>query len=224
MSSEAVLTPSRVLRGAAAAGLRGAALGADLTLLAPPPPTPDAVTPVYKDDVEEAKAARDEAARVGYQDGFAAGRQDALLAAEAQAAAAAEATAAALQAMHAAAAELHARQSADVAEAERQIVDLAMAIAEAVVQRELSTASTSGRDALLRALALAPQGLDAVARLHPADLDTVGDLTQLTAERDIVLVADPTVEQGGCLLDVGPCRIDAQITPALARVKKALGA
>lgn len=224
MSSEAVLMPSRVLRGAAAAGVRGAVLGTDLSLLAPPPPPREPVELADEDPAEMARLAREEAARSGYQDGFAAGRQDAMLAAQAEAAAAAQAAATALQAFDAATAALGARQTITVADVEQQIVELAMSIAEAVVQRELIAAATPGHDALVRALALAPERVDAVARLHPEDLQTVGDLTMLTADRDITLIGDPSVERGGCLLDVGACRIDAQISPALDRVRKSLGA
>ena len=224
MSSEAVLTPSRVLRGAAAAGARGAVLGADLSLLAPPPPPSEPTELTVEDPAEVARVAREEAARAGYQDGFAAGRQDALLAAQAQSATAAQAAATALQALDAATAALHARQTATVADVETHVVELAMVIAQAIVQRELAATSTAGHDALVRALALAPERIDAVARLHPDDVQTVGDLTALTAERQITLIGDPSVERGGCVLDVGACRIDAQITPALDRVRKSLGA
>lgn len=224
MSSEAVLMPSRVLRGAATAGVRGAVLGTDLSLLAPPPPPREPVELPDEDPAEVARAAREEAARLGYSDGFSAGRQDALLAAQAEAAAAAQAAATALQSLDAATAALHGHQTMAVADVEQHIVELAMSIAEAIVQRELTAAASPGRDALVRALALAPERVDAVARLHPEDLQTVGDLTMMTAEREITLIGDPSVERGGCLLDVGACRIDAQISPALDRVRKSLDA
>lgn len=222
MSSNTVLTPSRVLRGAAAAGVRGALLGADLTLLAARQPIPASVEPPSQDPAEVARVAREEAARTGYLEGFTAGQQDAVLAAHAHAAAAAESTAAALQALDSATAALHERQSIAIADVEQQIVDMALAIAEAVVQRELATSAAPGRDALLRALALAPQRVDAVVRIHPEDLASVGDLTTLTAEREITLIADAAVERGGCVLDAGHCRIDAQISPAMTRVREAL--
>lgn len=222
MSSEALLTPSRVLRGAAAAGVRGALLGADLTLLAARQPAPAPAEPVSEDPIEVARVAREEAARAGYLEGFTAGQQDAVLAAQAHTAAAAESAAAALQALDSATAALHERQTVAVADVEQQIVDMALAIAEAIVQRELATSAAPGRDALLRALALAPERIDAVVRIHPDDLASVGELTSLTAEREITLVADAGVERGGCVLDAGHCRIDAQISPAMTRVREAL--
>ena len=224
MSSDSVLMPSRVLRGAATAGVRGAVLGVDLSLLAPPPPRPGPAEQTVEDPAEIARVAREEAARTGYSDGYAAGRQDALLAAQAQSAAAAQAAANALQALDAATAELQALQTVAVADVEQHIIELAMSIAEAVVQREVAAATAPGHDALVRALALAPERVDAVARLHPDDLQTVGDLSALSADRQITLIGDAGVERGGCLLDVGACRIDAQISPALDRVRESLGA
>ena len=64
----------------------------------------------------------------------------------------------------------------------------------------------------------APAG-DAVVRLNPADVATVGDLT---FGRELTIVADPSVEPAGAIVEVGACTIDAQIGPALARVRKAL--
>jgi flagellar biosynthesis/type III secretory pathway protein FliH len=35
-------------------------------------------------------------------------------------------------------------------------------------------------------------------------------------------VADPTIEPGGCILESGSTRVDAQLGPALRRAKQAL--
>ena len=37
------------------------------------------------------------------------------------------------------------------------------------------------------------------------------------------IVADPTVEPGGCIVDVDACSIDAQIGSAIERMRAALG-
>ena len=68
-----------------------------------------------------------------------------------------------------------------------------------------------------RALALAPAG-DAVVRLHPDDIATAGG----DFARDLTILADPTVEPGGCIVEIGACTIDAQISTALDRVREAL--
>jgi flagellar biosynthesis/type III secretory pathway protein FliH len=60
--------------------------------------------------------------------------------------------------------------------------------------------------------------------VHPDDVDTIGDLSCLTAERGVMIVGDAAVEPGGCVLDAGLCSIDAQISTALDRVRQELGA
>ncbi|MFN8051657.1 MAG: FliH/SctL family protein [Acidimicrobiales bacterium] len=128
----------------------------------------------------------------------------------------------ALTALHGAIEDLHRRDEAGLTTLARETVDLALAIAEIVIGREIDAAIDPGRDALARALVLAPDRGPIVARLHPADLDQIGDLTPLVGTRPIELIGDPTVERGGCLVDVGPARIDAQISSALDRVRAEL--
>ena len=89
---------------------------------------------------------------------------------------------------------------------------------EAVLDRELALAKNPGRDAVTRALALAPNG-DAVVRLNPADVKTLGSVS---FGRELSVVADPSVEPAGAVVEVGACRIDAQIGTALERVRDAL--
>lgn len=225
MSSEQIVRPrGRVLRGAAAGVLRSAVIDADLTILRPAPAdAPSTVSTVEELEVIQ-RQARDEAARMGYEDGFAAGQRDALAQARTQAEDATQAVQQALAALDAAAARLRSEQSVTVADVEQHVVTMALSIAEAVLGREVAAAAAPARDALVRALALAPRGVAAVARLHPADARTIGDVAALAADRTISIVADPSVEAGGCVLDAGPCRIDAQVGPALDRVREALGA
>ena len=222
MSTDATITRTRVLRGPVAAAMRGARMDADLSVVAP---AASLVDPVGAASAAAAAVteAREQAARVGYEDGFQAGLAAAAKENEALVGQSRAAVATALGAVDAAAAALGARQDVVVADVEARIAAMALQIAEAIVGRELAAATSAGRDAIARALRLAPERVAAVARLHPEDVSTVGDLGSLT-DRTITVVADPSVERGGCVLDVGPCRIDAQITPALARVREVLGA
>ena len=128
----------------------------------------------------------------------------------------------ALTALHGAIEDLHRRDEAGLATLASETVDLALAIAEIVIGREIDAAIDPGRDALVRALSLAPDRGDIVARLHPADLDQIGDLTTLVGSRNVELIADHGVERGGCLVDVGPARVNAQISAALERVRAEL--
>lgn len=216
------MVSSRVLRGAAASAVRTAYINADLMVLRPQIGAEGLPLGTAEELEAEARQVREDAARVGYEDGFAAGRREATAQAERRAADAAAALDAALAALDGAMAQLQARQTVAVADVEQEIVATALQIAEAVLGREVQAADDPGRDALVRALALAPQRVAAVARLHPEDAQTLGAIDDITAERDLTIVPDAAVERGGCILDVGACRIDAQVGPALQRVREVL--
>ena len=74
-------------------------------------------------------------------------------------------------------------------------------------------------DALTRAMALVPRGEDLVVRLHPGDVTTSEELQALVADASVKVVSDPDVEIGGCVVEAGPCRIDAQVGPAMERAR-----
>lgn len=219
MSSDTVVARGRVLRGADAARLVGATLDTDLSVRrVPSTPSPGTHAPA---ELREAlRTAREEAARVGYEDGYEAGRSaaeaDVLQRLEPARADLARATAA----LEAAARQLLERQEAAVADVERHVAELAVAVAEAVIGQELRTSPDVVSSAITRALQLVPQGVDAIVRVHPQD----AAVAPAAGDRRVTLVADAGIEPGGCIVDAGPCRIDAQIAPALARVREALGA
>ena len=220
MSSD-VTVRTRVLRGPAAAGIQGVSMDTDLSLLRPIAP-PTHTTAV---DAEAAAAAiRAEASRVGYEDGFAAGQAAGMEEGRAQAAALLERLASAITAAETAAQGLALRQADTVAAVEQQTVTMAVEIAEAVLGRELSSVDAPARDALVRALQLAPKRVDVIARVHPEDEASIGDAAALSPDRMVTVVADAAIERGGCVIDAGPCRIDAQVRPALQRVREVLGA
>ncbi len=165
--------------------------------------------------VEELRTEED-----GYADGLLRGYEDGRRQAAAEAR---DDLSFALRAMHAAIEDLHRADTVGIDSLAHDVIELAMSIAEAIVGREIDTAVDPGRDALVRALALAPDRGAIVARLHPADLERL-DETGLAAGRDLELVADPHVSPGGCVLDAGSARIDAQVPAALARVRAELAA
>ncbi|MEX2658093.1 MAG: FliH/SctL family protein [Acidimicrobiales bacterium] len=169
--------------------------------------------------VAEAQAAGHAAGRA---EGYDAGRLEALADAAVARAALADAGAAALAALERASAELAAREARSLADVEHAVLACAFELATAVVGRELALASDPGRDALRRALVLAPERESVTAHLHPDDVALLGDPTELSPGREVTVVADPAVERGGCVLEAGPCRIDAQLGAALARVKAVL--
>jgi|SRR5581483_3283686 len=165
-------------------------------------------------------AARAEEQR-GYDDGFRAGMAEGLAAGRA---AAAHETAAVLarlemlgRGLAEAAEELRRRQGLELAGLEDTLARTAFDLAAAVVGRELALSAAPGADALARALALVPAGCVAVARLHPDDVAALGEVSGA-----VTVIADPAIEPGGCILEVGDSRIDAQLGPALDRVRAAL--
>ena len=98
----------------------------------------------------------------------------------------------------------------------------AVDLASAIIGRELEVSVSPGADALARALALVPAGCTAVARLHPSDAASLEATPLPDAPGALTVIADPAVEPGGCILEVGDSRIDAQLGPALDRVRAAL--
>lgn len=103
-------------------------------------------------------------------------------------------------------------------------VDLALDLAQEILGREIAAAADPGRDAIVRALDLAPEDAPLIAHLHPEDLERCGDVSELVTEGRLSLVADPTVGVGGCVLESGATRIDARIDTAMDRVRDVLTA
>ncbi|UWZ53634.1 flagellar assembly protein [Dactylosporangium aurantiacum] len=176
---------------------------------------------------------RAEAEAAGYAAGWAQGMREARAGAEAEAArVAAEAAAAAeaqrqrvaraLHAVDAAVADLERRVVPAAHDIEDQIVATAFAIAEAVLGRELRTATEPGREALTRALALAPAGSPVTVRLNPADRLTIGQTELVMDGRTVSLVDDPGLAPGDALALCDATTVDARLGPALDRVREVL--
>jgi flagellar assembly protein FliH len=169
--------------------------------------------------VDPAVAAAEE--RRGYDDGYGAGMAEGLAAGRAALAAESAAHAARLESvirsLDEAAADLRRRQALELAGLEDTLARTAVDLASAIIGRELQVAASPGADALARAMGLVPAGATATARLHPADAALITD-----GPTGVTFIADPAVESGGCILEVGDSRIDAQLGSALDRVRAAL--
>jgi flagellar assembly protein FliH len=114
------------------------------------------------------------------------------------------------------------RETTARADIENQVGAVALQIAEAMVGHELAQPDGRGRDAIARALALAPVHGDVVARLHPADVALLGDPAELAPGRVLAIVPDPSLSPGDCVIDVSSCRVDARIGAALERAREVL--
>lgn len=173
---------------------------------------------------------RERARREGHALGFAQGLRDAAVQArrdaeraDAERRAAAEAEAAAMvatrAAVEAAAASLAVRMDALSALAEERVWELAVELAETILDRELSDPVRAARTALARA-ERAADAVDAVIVLSPADaavLDGLGERpTTLTVETSAAL------SPGDAVVHVPDGQIDLRVNDALARARAAL--
>ena len=105
------------------------------------------------------------------------------------------------------------------AQLESAVPRFAFELLEALFGRESMLAVDPGREAVARALALDESYLPAVARLSPDDADTLRDIAELSPSRPLTVVADPTVEPGGAMVEIGSTTIDSQLSRALERVR-----
>jgi flagellar assembly protein FliH len=226
-----------VLRGSDAVAARPARMDAELRTspFAPShavdprltdPHLQDVLASARRQAVEQGSA---EGHRAGYAAGMALAAAEAAVAAEqaAQVAAADQARREAeldrATALLAAAAEaFRQRDATAIADIEGVVTELALQIARTVLDRELAVSENPGREAVRRALSLAPPDCPATVRVSPVDAENLGDLEALGAGRSLVVVADPTIEPGGCVVDAAGRQVDARIGPALGRVAEAL--
>jgi flagellar assembly protein FliH len=167
----------------------------------------------------------------GYADGHESGRQDGRLVGQAEGLAAGRAQASeevvdrigsTLAALEAAAIELEHRHAVALADIETSVVDLALGLAAAIIEREVTTVGGVTLDSVRRALQLAPERGDLVVRVHPADRDQVAEAAPLAPGREVELVADPSIVRGGCLIEDDATRVDARVDSALERARAAL--
>jgi flagellar assembly protein FliH len=160
--------------------------------------------------------------RAGYDRGFAAGLEDAASAIDARERDRAVNLTTVVDRLATASEELAGRHSAIIASFEGRLVEYAVEIAQALVARELESIDDRGRDAIRRALQLAPPTGPVVARLHPDDVATLGDPSTIVAGRALTVVADPSLHPGDAVVDVGAAHVDGRIGAALARIREAL--
>jgi flagellar assembly protein FliH len=100
-------------------------------------------------------------------------------------------------------------------------LELALALAEEVVQHELVVADEPGLDALRRALRPVEHRVAVTVRLHPDDRATL-DPAALDGS-PVTVVDDPTLERGDAIAETEHGVVDARIASALARVREVLG-
>jgi flagellar biosynthesis/type III secretory pathway protein FliH len=96
---------------------------------------------------------------------------------------------------------------------------LALAVARHLVQREIVADPTVMRDLIERALTLTPLSGPVTVRLHPADLDALGDVSAfgspVESQLELKWVGDATVLRGGCTVETAASVVDGRVDQAL---------
>jgi flagellar assembly protein FliH len=100
-------------------------------------------------------------------------------------------------------------------EVERQVVKLAVEVARKIVHREIQADREIIQTLVKVALSHAAEKSAVTVHLHPVDYNYVlehrGQLEQGQEGREVVLLADKSIERGGCLVQTECGDIDARI-------------
>lgn len=110
-------------------------------------------------------------------------------------------------------------------EAEPEVVRMVFQIAEKILGEAIDKGAVT--DVVRRAMSEAV-GERVTVRVHPEDLDRIRAIEPELKERlqtvkSLSVIADETIEQGGCAVDTEVGTIDAQLSTQLAAIKKSLG-
>ena len=105
-----------------------------------------------------------------------------------------------------------------IEEAEHALVEGAVSLAEAVLQRELADGHITVTDVLRRAVASVPDGELVAVRLNPVD----AALVEPGGEPSLTIVADESIAPGDAVAVLRQGWLDARIGAALDRAKAVL--
>jgi flagellar assembly protein FliH len=215
MSTSPEPVRGRVLRGGVASTASSLAFPTIDVVVAPrgraaTPAEPAPIPATPQVDPAELERVRLDAAARGYEDGFAAGRADA--GAELRRL---------VDALGAAVEDQQRRVVRSCDELTDQVAEVAYAVVEEMLGRELALATRPVRDAVRRALRLAPERSPAVVLVHPGDVDLLAE-DDTCRGRAVEVVADPSVPKGACVVRVGDCEIDGRHDAAMERLRAVL--
>jgi flagellar assembly protein FliH len=132
-----------------------------------------------------------------------------------------------VSALHGATDRIDATRAEWLAHWERAAIRVATSIASRVIRREVERTPEITLSLVREALELAAGSADIQLRLHPRDLSALGPhVTQLAAELARLgkpeIVADASIEPGGCRIDTRHGVIDQQFAAQLARIEQEL--
>jgi flagellar assembly protein FliH len=114
-----------------------------------------------------------------------------------------------------------------VAQYEKELMDLVLAICRKIIFCEIAADSRVIRETVLQILQEAPGAQQITLRLHPEDLDAIETLktragVSATDLNRVALFPDTSVSRGGCLLETPHGDMDAAIETRLKNVYAAL--
>jgi type III secretion protein L len=118
------------------------------------------------------------------------------------------------------------RRDAAVSSAERDVLTLAVKLAEKIIGREIERDPAALADIVAAALRHARQSEALTVRVNPADLPAVeahrARLDPAGRARFLDLVADPRVGPGGCVIESESGTVDARLETQLRVLERAL--
>lgn len=118
------------------------------------------------------------------------------------------------------------RRDTALAEAERDLLRLAVKLAEKIIGREIAQDNATLAEIVAAALRNARQHEMLTVRVNPSDLHAVqahrARLDPTGRARFLDLVADPRVAHGGCVIESESGTIDAQLAVQLGVLERAL--
>ena len=178
---------------------------------------------------EQTVKIQEEARKTGFEAGRGAGYDDGYAAGQAQAKAAVQAEMQKQMALMAQIAQdCQKVRSRTIAQAERDIVVLSLAIAEKIIRQQIQQEPELAVQIIQDVAREMQDENQVVFRVHPTVLKALeevvsrGENSAEGAKVGWTLVADPTVEPGGCLLETEFGRIDARLETRFLNVSKSL--
>jgi flagellar biosynthesis/type III secretory pathway protein FliH len=114
-----------------------------------------------------------------------------------------------------------------IAEAERELMALAVRIAGRILRRDIALAPESVVEIAKAALDDAQGRHDFVLRAHPDDValleaESPGLLARLSVSAHLLIRADDTIERGGCVVESELGVVDARLETQLEAIERAL--
>ncbi|MBN1593360.1 MAG: hypothetical protein JW941_08980 [Candidatus Coatesbacteria bacterium] len=133
--------------------------------------------------------------------------------------------AATVAAMQRAAQELSKVREKVLNESDTEMLSLVLGVTRLILSREIKTDKTLILEQIRRAARILGEADEIVVKLHPLDLKTaqnsVDSLIPDGKSMRISLIADKSIEQGGCMVECDRGSVDARISTQLGRIEAA---